>query len=118
MARLREIPGIGPFYSALIVIRGTGFADVLPAGEPKLLTLVERLYNLGGLVSDAEIRALAEPWRPFRTWAAVLIRAAAGRVLGDEAAQSHTNPDGRPRRIGDTVATGTVSPLRAETVRS
>ena len=36
MARLREIPGIGPFYSALIVIRGTGFADVLPAGEPNL----------------------------------------------------------------------------------
>jgi len=39
-------------------------------------------------------------------------------VLGDEAAQSHTNPDGRLRRIGDTVATGTVAPLRAEKVRS
>jgi DNA-3-methyladenine glycosylase II len=81
MVRVREIPGIGPFYSALIVIRGTGFADVLPAGEPKLLTLVEQLYHLAGPVSAVELSGLAEPWKPFRTWASVLIRAAAGRVL-------------------------------------
>jgi DNA-3-methyladenine glycosylase II len=84
MVRLREIPGIGPFYSALIVIRGTGFADVLPVGEPKLLTLVERLYDRRGPVADEELRALAEAWKPFRTWAAVLIRAAGRRVLGSE----------------------------------
>ena len=118
MVRLREIPGIGPFYSALIVIRGTGFADVLPEREPNLLALVERLYQRQGPVSGDELRALAEPWRPFRTWAAVLIRAAAGRVLGGEAAQSRSNPDGRRPRIRSTVATGTVSPHRAETVRS
>jgi DNA-3-methyladenine glycosylase II len=118
MARVREIPGIGPFYSALIVIRGTGFADVLPVGEPKLLTLVERLYNLSGGVSDDELRALAEAWKPFRTWAAVLIRAAGRRVLGGEPAESGTNPVGRRRRIRSTVAIGAVAPLRAETVRS
>ena len=118
MARVREIPGIGPFYSALIVIRGTGFADVLPVGEPRLLTLVERLYNLRGPVSDDELRSLAEAWKPFRTWAAVLIRAAAQRVLGGESAQSGTNPAGRRRRIRNTVATGAVPPLRAEMVRS
>jgi DNA-3-methyladenine glycosylase II len=118
MARVREIPGIGPFYSALIVIRGTGFADVLPVGEPKLLTLVERLYDIRGPVSDDELRALAEAWKPFRTWAAVLIRAAAGRVLGGEPAQSGPKPVGRRRRIRDTVATGAAAPLRAETVRS
>jgi DNA-3-methyladenine glycosylase II len=105
MTRLREIPGIGPFYSALIVIRATGFADVLPVGEPKLLTLVEQLYDLRGPVGDEELHALAEAWKPFRTWAAVLIRAAARRVLGDEPAQSGTNPVGRRRRIGNTVAT-------------
>ena len=118
MARLREIPGIGPFYSALIVIRGTGFADVLPVGEPKLRTLVERLYNLREPVSEESLRALAEAWKPFRTRAGVLIRAAAQRVLGDEPAQSGTNPVGWGRRIGSTVATGAVAPLRAETVRS
>src|SRR5262249_42986527 len=35
MTRLQQIKGIGPFYSSLIVIRGTGFADVLPLAEPK-----------------------------------------------------------------------------------
>jgi len=34
MTRLQQIKGIGPFYSSLIVIRGTGFADVLPLAEP------------------------------------------------------------------------------------
>ena len=86
MVRLREIPGIGPFYSALIVIRATGFADVLPVGEPKLLALVGQLYSRPGPVSDADLRAVAGAWKPFRTWAAVLIRAAARRVLGDEPA--------------------------------
>jgi DNA-3-methyladenine glycosylase II len=115
--RLREIPGIGPFYSALIVIRATGFADVLPVGEPKFRTLAERLYHLRAPVSDTELAALAEAWKPFRTWAAVLIRAAARRILDDEPPQSSTKPGGRRRRMEDTVA-GTVAPHRAETVRS
>jgi len=118
MVRLQEIPGIGPFYSALIVIRGTGFADVLPVGEPMLLTLVERLYDLRGPVADEDLRALAEAWKPFRTWAAVLIRAAGRRVLGDEPVQSGTSPAGRPRRVRSTVASGTVTPHRGETLHS
>jgi DNA-3-methyladenine glycosylase II len=84
MAELQSIKGIGPFYSALIVIRGTGFTDVLPVGEPKALALAARLYQLAGPPSEAEFRELAEVWRPFRTWAVVLIRAAAGRILDDE----------------------------------
>jgi DNA-3-methyladenine glycosylase II len=104
MTRLQEIPGIGPFYSALIVIRATGYADVLPVREPKLLTLVERLYGLAGPVSEADLHALAEAWKPFRTWAAVLIRAAGPRVLGDERVQNRANPAGQGRRIESTVA--------------
>jgi len=44
MAALQQINGIGPFYSALIVIRGTGFTDVLPAREPRALALTAQLY--------------------------------------------------------------------------
>jgi DNA-3-methyladenine glycosylase II len=80
---LQAIPGIGPFYSSLIVIRGTGFADVLPATEPKVLALAARLYGLDAAPGPGRFRELAEPWRPFRTWAAVLIRAAAHRVLDE-----------------------------------
>ncbi len=45
---LQRINGIGPFYSALIVIRASGFADVLPRDEQKSLALVGELYGLGG----------------------------------------------------------------------
>ncbi len=88
MAGLQALNGIGPFYSALIVIRGTGFADVLPVGEPRVLDLAARLYQLDGPPSEAEFRALAQPWKPLRTWAAVLIRAAAARVLGGAGASA------------------------------
>ncbi len=81
MAELQTIKGIGPFYSALIVIRGTGFTDVLPVSEPRLLSLTASLYNLPEPPTPDEFQTLAEPWRPFRTWTAVLIRAAAARLL-------------------------------------
>ncbi len=86
MAELRTLDGIGPFYSSLIVVRGTGFADVLPTNEPRLLGLVARLYGLPGPPSPEQLISIAENWRPLRTWAAVLIRAVAGRqtVAGDE----------------------------------
>jgi DNA-3-methyladenine glycosylase II len=84
MADLQQINGIGPFYSALIVIRGTGFADVLPVAEPRALALAARLYKLEEPVSAETFAELAEPWRPLRTWAVVLIRAAGPKLLGGQ----------------------------------
>jgi len=80
MADVRRLEGIGPFYSALVVIRATGLADVLPVDEPRLSALVGGLYDLAGPSTSEELAAIAERWRPLRTWAAVLIRAAAHRV--------------------------------------
>lgn len=83
MTRLQQIKGIGPFYSSLIVIRGTGFADVLPLAEPKALALTARLYDLDEPVSETKFIELGQAWRPLRTWAVVLIRAAGPRILDD-----------------------------------
>jgi len=80
MRDLQRLDGIGPFYSALIVIRATGQTDVLPEDEPKARALAGRLYGLGHDASPAELRAIAEHWRPFRTWATVLLRAAGPRL--------------------------------------
>jgi DNA-3-methyladenine glycosylase II len=99
MAELQEINGIGPFYSSLIVIRGTGFADVLPVAEPRALALAARLYDLAEPVSTARFAELAEPWKPLRTWAVVLIRAAGPRLLGD------AQPDARPAKALAATAT-------------
>jgi len=106
MAELQRIKGIGPFYSALIVIRGTGFADVLPVAEPQAIALTARLYDTGEPLAETAFRALAEAWRPLRTWAVVLIRAAGPRVLGEPpppgrpgAGQPRVRLVTRPRRI-------------------
>jgi DNA-3-methyladenine glycosylase II len=94
MAELQQINGIGPFYSALIVIRGTGFTDVLPVQEPRALALTAQLYQLDAPPGPEEFARIAEPWRPFRTWAVVLIRAAAGRIFGEAEAQALTADPG------------------------
>ncbi|MDQ6650316.1 MAG: DNA-3-methyladenine glycosylase 2 family protein [Actinomycetota bacterium] len=79
-AALRRLDGIGPFYSALVLIRATGHADLLPTQEPRLQALVAQLYDLPAPPGPDQLTALAEPWRPFRTWVAVLIRAATARL--------------------------------------
>jgi DNA-3-methyladenine glycosylase II len=81
MAELQRIKGIGPFYAGLIVVRAIGFVDVLPRNEPKVLELVRELYHLPALPSQVQFEAIAEAWRPWRTWATVLLRAAGPRVL-------------------------------------
>jgi DNA-3-methyladenine glycosylase II len=92
MAHLQRIKGIGPFYSSLIVIRGTGFADILPVAEPRALSLTARLYGEAEPLSLSRFHTIAEPWKPLRTWAIVLIRAAGQSVLASdaEAQQEHT----------------------------
>ncbi len=77
---LREIPGIGPFSASLVLVRATGATDVLVDSEPRLAAIVGQLYDLGAPASAADLARIAEPWRPFRTWVAVLLRAAAGRL--------------------------------------
>ncbi len=76
---LRELPGIGPFYSRLILLRAVGPTDVIPLGEPRLRREAAALYRVPQVITDDDaFVALAEQWRPFRTWVGVLLRAAAG----------------------------------------
>ena len=80
MAALRELPGIGPFYASLVVVRACGLTDVLVTNEATARDNIARLYDLPAPPTDDQIAILAEAWRPFRTWAAVLLRAAADRL--------------------------------------
>jgi DNA-3-methyladenine glycosylase II len=77
---VQRLPGIGPFYAGLIVLRASGFADALAAApEPKGAGFAARYYGLPEPLGAAAFAELAERWRPFRTWAAVLIRLAGTR---------------------------------------
>ncbi len=77
---MQRLKGIGPFYASLITIRAVGFTDVLPADEPLLLELVALHYGLGAPVTREQFTRIADSWRPYRTWASVLVRAASRRV--------------------------------------
>jgi DNA-3-methyladenine glycosylase II len=65
---LLELPGIGPFYAGLILLRAVGTVDVAPKGEPRLERAVQARYG-------ARLETVAENWKPFRTWVSVLMRA-------------------------------------------
>lgn len=91
LSDLRTLPGIGPMYATLILLRSTGVTDALTATEPRLADCVAHFYGPhpapvpGGDTASAgasptEIERIAEGWRPYRTWAAVLIRAAGAKA--------------------------------------
>jgi len=67
---VQEIKGLGPFAAELVVLRGANAPDVLPRHERRLdAELVER-YG-----TDRTLAEVSEAWRPYRTWAAVHLRA-------------------------------------------
>ncbi|WP_262702870.1 MULTISPECIES: DNA-3-methyladenine glycosylase family protein [Streptomyces] len=84
LAALRDLPGIGPFSAELILIRGAGHPDVFPRHEPRLHAAMADAYGLGE--ADAgDIRRLAgiaDRWRPYRSWIALLLRARAAHISG------------------------------------
>jgi DNA-3-methyladenine glycosylase II len=75
-SELQRLPGIGPFYSSLIVIRACGHADA-PSLGGRSRAAVQQAYGIDHDLSDAELLALADTWRPFRTWVPVMMRALA-----------------------------------------
>lgn len=70
---LELLPGIGPFSSELILIRAVGAPDALPRNEKRLQAATRAAY---ALAPDAEIDDVADGWRPYRSWVALLMRAA------------------------------------------
>ena len=80
MAELQQLPGVGPFYSALVVVRACGLTDVLSTQEPHSRRAVRTLYGLDHEPDEAELTSMAEAWRPFRTWATVALRAVGPRL--------------------------------------
>lgn len=73
LAQLRELPGIGPFSAELILVRGASAPDVFPTQERRLHDEMTRAYDLKE-PSVAQLGGIAENWRPFRTWVALLLR--------------------------------------------
>ncbi|MCU1471069.1 MAG: 3-methyladenine glycosylase/8-oxoguanine glycosylase-like protein [Glaciihabitans sp.] len=79
--RIQKLPGIGPMYSTLILLRSTGATDVITGMEPRIAGYLGHFYGLGGPATSQQIAAILDGWHPFRTWGTVLTRVA-GDSLG------------------------------------
>lgn len=83
LSRLRDLPGIGPFSAELILLRGAGEPDHLPAHEPRLARAVARAYGLERMPGVEYLREISEKWRPYRTWVTLHLRAALEEETGE-----------------------------------
>jgi DNA-3-methyladenine glycosylase II len=82
LARLRTVPGVGPFSAELILVRGAAHPDVFPSAERRLHAEMSHAYGLSEPTPE-ELAALAEKWRPYRSWVALLMRSDRERRTGE-----------------------------------
>jgi DNA-3-methyladenine glycosylase II len=98
LAELQELRGIGPWAASHIYYRGAAPRDAWPTAEPRVLHGLASACGIE-VPTEAEGARIADGWRPFRMWVAVLLsrhlaatggwhtpglareRAAAGRAL-------------------------------------
>lgn len=73
LRQLQRLPGIGPFSAQLILVRGAGHPDVFPDSEERLHAEMRELYALPE-ASPAALAEVADRWRPYRSWVALLLR--------------------------------------------
>jgi DNA-3-methyladenine glycosylase II len=82
IATVREIKGLGPFASELVVIRGANAPDALPTQERRLDSEIAARYG-----PDRTLAEVSTAWRPFRTWASVYLRSLRERRTGEFSGQ-------------------------------
>ena len=80
--RLMALRGVGRWTAQWALVRGLARPDALPLGDLALRRGVSRLYPSpvipakAGTLTDAEVGALAERWRPWRSYATAYLFAA------------------------------------------
>lgn len=72
-AHLGKLRGVGAWTAGHIHIRGAATVDVVSLDEPRVRRAVQHAYGLEREPTDAEMLKISEGWRPFRTWAMVLL---------------------------------------------
>ena len=78
-SKLQQLPGIGPFYSSLVLIRACGHADLPAPEEGHSRAAIQEAYGIDHELSEEELLTISNGWKPFRTWVTVMMRALAGR---------------------------------------
>lgn len=74
--RLTALRGVGNWTAQWALVRGLARPDALPLGDLALRRGVSRLWRDGATVTDAEVKTIAERWRPWRSYATAYLFAA------------------------------------------
>ncbi len=67
---LTRIRGVGEWTAETFLLFALGREDVLPLGDLALRRAIEALY---GAEDRAAMQSVAEPWRPYRSYATLLL---------------------------------------------
>ena len=70
IAYLTAHKGIGRWTAEYVLMRGMGAQDSIPAADLGLRAIIGRAYGLGRNATEIEVRAFAEKWAGWRSWAA------------------------------------------------
>lgn len=62
-----QIKGIGRWTADMLLLFCLGRSDVLPVGDLGIRSSMRAAYGLDALPTAAEMEAIAEPWRPYRS---------------------------------------------------
>ena len=73
IAAISAVKGFGRWSAEIYLLFALGRADVLPADDLALQIGMQRLKRLSARPTGRELRALAEPWRPYRGCGAILL---------------------------------------------
>ena len=74
--RLMSLPGIGDWTAQYIALRALGHRDAFPASD---IGLLRAMSKDGVRPTPAELTGMAEAWRPYRGYAAMLLWSGPGR---------------------------------------
>lgn len=72
-SRLVAVRGLGQWTVDMFLMFHLDRPDVLPVGDLGIRRAAERAYSLPAMPEPAELRTLAEPWRPHRTLACLYL---------------------------------------------
>lgn len=90
--QLQRIHGVGPWTATHMLVRGASTQDVVATTEPRVFRAFTAAYGR----PERDFHAVASAWKPFRTWACIILVRHLAR-LGQWAA---VPDDFRRRRAG------------------
>lgn len=99
LEQLSAIHGVGEWTAAHILLRGTGAKDVMSAVEPRVFHAVALAYGLHKDPTEKELVEISDRWRPYRSWATVLVALAASR-MGEWKVKTARKRGAGPKRSG------------------